>query len=351
MKMSKSEISRTIDKLKSIVQKSPIAALEGVLVKDGYLIASNTEVIMQVKMEASEGESFIIPAKAFDLIKNLPEGEVEITADQKNVVTIKMAKIKNSYQSFPVENFSYAKTDITAIGEAVLPGERLIEGIGHVIYAVDEKNSNRMMGGICFEGSGSGLNLVALDGHVIAWDHIDADGVAAMKIIVPKSAAKKLLSIDMNGDVMFSYDDKSAVFKTKDCTVYTRLIDGNFFSYEKFFDKAPICTIINRQELIGAMTRAKLCTDERTPTVFNISGDELNVAVKDKVADYQENLHLQMEMENPLKIGFDSRLVIETIKAFTCDNITLNFTSASLPMIVEAEDSDMKAVVLPIRIE
>lgn len=34
--------------------------------------------------------------KAFDLIKNLPEGDVELLHDDKNVVTIKMEKIKNS---------------------------------------------------------------------------------------------------------------------------------------------------------------------------------------------------------------------------------------------------------------
>ncbi len=50
--------------------------------------------------------------KAFDLIKNLPEGDVELLHDDKNVVTIKMEKIKNSYQSFPAENFIYSKTDM-----------------------------------------------------------------------------------------------------------------------------------------------------------------------------------------------------------------------------------------------
>ena len=44
-------------------------------------------------------------------------------------------------------------------------------------------------------------------------------------------------------------------------------------------------------------------------------------------------------------------LVLETIKAFTCENITLNFSSPSTPMIVQAEDSDMKALVLPVRLK
>ena len=39
-------------------------------------------------------ESFILPAKAFDLIKNLPEGEVEVKCDEKYVVTIQMERLR-----------------------------------------------------------------------------------------------------------------------------------------------------------------------------------------------------------------------------------------------------------------
>lgn len=68
MKVQKYEIARVIDKLKSIVQKNDqFPALGGILVKDGYLIASNSEITMKVKLEASEGSYFIIPMKAFDL--------------------------------------------------------------------------------------------------------------------------------------------------------------------------------------------------------------------------------------------------------------------------------------------
>ena len=66
---------------------------------------------IQVKLEVTEDESFIIPMKAFDLIKNLPEGDVEITCDDKDVVTIQMEKINNIYQSIPAESFMYDKTD------------------------------------------------------------------------------------------------------------------------------------------------------------------------------------------------------------------------------------------------
>lgn len=157
MKVQKYEISRTIDKLKSIVQKNDqFPALGGVLVKDGYLIASNTEMTMQLKLEASKGSYFIIPMKAFDVIKNLPDGEVDIDTEGENIA--------------------------------------------------------------------------------------------------------------------------------------------------------------------------------------------------DRLTDYQEEVKLQDPLPEPLKIGFDSKLVLETLKAFTCENIAMNFSGPKMPAVVEAEDSDMKAIVFPVMI-
>lgn len=71
--------------MKSVVQKNPqIPALGGVLIKEGYAIAANGEMTIQVKLEGAESESFIVPMKAFDLIK------IFRRAMWKSPVTIKM---------------------------------------------------------------------------------------------------------------------------------------------------------------------------------------------------------------------------------------------------------------------
>lgn len=52
-----------------------------------------------------------------------------------------------------------------------------------------------------------------------------------------------------------------------------------------------------------------------------------------------------------IAIGFDARLVIETLKAFDCDNVGISLQSPKMPMIIEAEDSDFKTIVLPVAIK
>lgn len=274
MKVQKYEIARVIDKLKSIVQKNDqFPALGGILVKDGYLIASNSEITMKVKLEASEGSYFIIPMKAFDLIKNLPDGEIDISATDKNVVMIKIGAIKNKYQSYPPEEFNFDITEDPEADGVELNGKKIMEAIGHVIYAAADGGANTQMTGIYFEGTDSGVSLAALDGHVVAVDSVKAEGAKDMKLIVPKATAKKLISMGVIDDVTLTYTKNSAVFKSDEYTIYTRLITGNYFPYQKMFTEGEINTCASRTALIGAMTRAKMCTEEKQPAVFRIEDD------------------------------------------------------------------------------
>lgn len=61
----------------------------------------------------------------------------------------------------------------------------------------------------------------------------------------------------------------------------------------KCLPKAEINTCASRIALIGAMTRAKMCTEEKQPAVFQIEDDVLNISIRDKLADYQEQVPLQ----------------------------------------------------------
>lgn len=355
MKIKRFELVRVIDKLKSIVQKNDVhPALSGILVKDGYFIASNTEITMQVKLEAAEGESFIIPMRAFDLIKNLPEGEVRIAEAAKNTVLIQMDKIQNKYKSFSAEDFVYAKEVLSNNTEGIsFAGKELMEGLEHILFAAaDGGVANKLMTGINFQVKDGLLKLTALDGHVIACDTIDVEGETELNITVPKAAIKKLVGMGMIDDVELHVDSRCAVFRTDEYAIYTRLLDGEYFRYGRMFqDAPPLQTVVDRKEIIGAMNRAKSCTDDQRPIKLEFNQSEMKISIMDNIADYEEIVPLQKNLKENLSIGFNSKLVLDAIKSFNCENVRMSFTSPVTPMLIEDEDSNMKAMVLPVKIQ
>ncbi len=348
MKIQKTDLAQKLNKIKGVVpKKTTMPVLQGILVRDGYLIANNTEMTVKAKIEGTEGESFIIPERAFDLINNLPDGEMEISAAAGNIITIKADKIKNKYQTLDPAQFPATASQDEG-SELRIKAEMLLESMKRVSYAVPAQNTNTVMTAMCLQAAGGQLNFAGLDGHVLAWDKIDYDG--EFELLIPKNTVDKMKSLGLSGEVQIRHNKTGAVFITEDFEIYTRLIEGEYFKYQTLFKELPLHTVVSRIALLDAMTRAKMCTEERCPVRFELEGGSLSLSIKDKTTDYHETIELQENIAETLTIGFDARLVLETLKAFDCENVGLSFGGPKMPMIVEAEDSDFKTIVLPVAI-
>lgn len=348
MKIQKTDLAQKLNKIKGVVpKKTTMPVLQGILVRDDYLIASNMEMTVKAKIEGAEGESFIIPERAFDLINNLPDGEMEISAAADNIITIKADKIKNKYQTLDPAQFPATASQDEG-SELRIKAEMLLESMKRVSYAVPAQNTNTVMTAMCLQAAGGQLNFAGLDGHVLAWDKIDYDG--EFELLIPKNTVDKMKSLGLSGEVQIRHNKTGAVFITEDFEIYTRLIEGEYFKYQTLFKELPLHTVVSRIALLDAMTRAKMCTEERCPVKFEMDGGALSLSIKDNTTDYHETVELQEDIAKTLTIGFDARLVLETLKAFDCENVGLSFGGPKMPMIVEAEDSDFKTIVLPVAI-
>ena len=231
MKIQKTDLAQKLNKIKGVVpKKTTMPVLQGILVRDGYLIASNTEMTVKAKIEGTEGESFIIPERAFDLINNLPDGEMEISAAAGNIITIKADKIKNKYQTLDPAQFP-ATASRDEGSELRIKAEMLLESMKRVSYAVPVQNTNTVMTAMCLQASGGQLNFAGLDGHVLAWDKIDYDG--EFELLIPKNTVDKIKSLGLSGEVQIRHNKTGAVFITEDFEIYTRLIEGEYFKYHQ----------------------------------------------------------------------------------------------------------------------
>lgn len=196
------------------------------LYKDGYLIASNTELTVKAKLEAEESnpdDRFIIPEKAFDLISNMPNGIIELIPTEGQL-TIKMDKIKNVYNTVSPDEYTYQRNSILSDKMSVVSADKLRNAINHTLYAAAITDPRVEMTGICFECSNGKLEFVGLDGHRVAYDCIQCEG--EFKFIIPRLALNMIMKLGMENDISITYDDYAALFKCSDYEVYARLIAG-----------------------------------------------------------------------------------------------------------------------------
>jgi DNA polymerase III beta subunit len=345
MIVQKSEIAPKLAKLKTILSKSPDASTEGVLFKDNCLTATNFEICITSNLDINTDESFIIPARAIDLIENLPEGQIEIIPDEDNI-RIKAKGINNVFQS--VNPNTFPRTINESENECgTINCTDFAKAVNSVIYAVSDKSIKPMLTGIYFESKNGKLNLVGCDGYRMAWTRMDYEN--EFSFIVPKMHLKNVLSLCKAGEVKISCSKLNAVFKTEEFTIYTRLLEGTYIVYENMFTKRGNITAINRHVLLESLKRALINVEDRNKALlkFNIKNKTMTIMAESSLSQFMEEIELERAIDEPLDIGFNGVYLMDCLKALDSEVIEFNFGTEVQPLIIE--ESDKSSMVLPIR--
>ena len=354
MKINRYELMRAIDKSKGIVQKNDsIPALSALLIDGQRAIASNTEITLEVKLEASGGTSLLLPMRAFDMVKNLPETELDIEQDKDQTVVIRAGKTTSRFSSYKAVDFTLRRDRPDADG-IVLPGGKLIEAFSKVVFAADDNSSRRELTGVNLKSSGGIFTITATDGHMVAIDEVIADGVEDMDLIIPKNTVKKLIGMDMDDNIKLTYDSHSAVFETDAYTIYSRLIDGKYINTAQLF--APEDQLqtfrIDRKDLIATLTRANLCNSDEVKhaLVVKICGQVMDMALVASTSGYHEALEVDTDFIGTITIGLNPKMLLEALRGYSGDIITLKLMGSRTPVYISEEESALKMIVLPVNI-
>ncbi len=363
MVFEQSVLSSCIKDMKSIATtKTTREEMNGILFINGNLIASNSELCIKAKLEGATDEKFIIPAKAFDLINNLPDGKVEIipiiedrgTVDGKgnkiNFFSIQLSidSIKNTFQSFDPDTFTYQDKLDMENGTMSLDYFEFKEAISKVMYAVADVQSNAIMSSLYIECLDGYLNLVGLDGHRISWNRISYD--TPLSLLIPKNVIRQLLVLDMSGNLNISFDRNSAIFSSEKYEVYARITDGKYYEYKKMFTDYEYKVDVKRKDLQDALMRSMLSSPNNVPSKIIFKENKMNVSSTDRISQFQEDIGVDDSNCSDTQIAFNPKLFIEALKSFDTDSVSLKFSKPQLPLLIGSNNVELHALILPVNL-
>lgn len=349
MLIEKNEIAAKLRKLKGILTGGKIQESAGILVRGNSLYANNFAIGIKAMLDIENSdEEFVIPKNAIDLIENLPPREVEITAENGHI-NIKCGSIKNKYQTTSAELYPQMESISETDNQFTIQSGEFQDALNSVLYAVSENTQKEVLKGILLEASDGTLNIVGCDGYRIAWSKINYDG--DFKVIVPKSTIQKLLSIGINGNISFVWDDKSITFRSDEYEVVSRVINGEYVDYKKMFVQYPNETVIERKTMYECFKRAIICSDskvsDRAPIKCSFNNDTLSITLHQQLSEYEETIPLEVPVPEPLDIAFNGRYVLDALNSFISDNISARMGTSYQPLIID--DGKQTALVLPVK--
>ena len=355
MTLNQSELSEKLKVLKSISVAKLNEEAQGVLLKDKMLIANNFKTSIVVPLaDCEETESYIIPPKAIDFIIGLPEGNVEIVNEDKQL-TVKCGKIKSKFSTYDTELFPETNTNPPDEAKLLVNAKSvdLEKTVKQVMFACSKSNPSKPVHeGLMFESDGQVLNIVACDGYRMAWQKISNSN--EFKIVLDKEALQKAFAIAEEDISIYENDKKSIIIKAGDYEICSKLYEAEkFVQYEKVYPKThKISFKVNRNEILNCFNRLSLCISEKRkyPAVLEFNSETLNISTADEKVNINETLSLtEINGNEEIKIGANIDYMKEALKAASSDEVTFRMNSAGEAIAIT--DDSLKQIILPVRLK
>ncbi len=242
-----------------------------------------------------------------------------------------------------------------------VPTELLANGISKTLFATADDELRPVMNGIFIELHEDNLAFVASDSHkLVRYKRFDIKADEESNFILPKKPASLLKSILPKDDneVLIEFDDKNAFFSLPNYKLVSRLVEGNYPSYNSVIpENNPHKLTIDRLELLNSLKRVSLFSNQASNLIkLDIIGNQLSVSAQD--IDFSisadEKLNCQYEGDD-MAIGFKSAFLIEILLNLSSADILIELSDPSragvlFPVDKDNDDEDMLMLLMPMMI-
>jgi DNA polymerase-3 subunit beta len=379
---NKQKMANTVAPLMCCVSgKSTLTAVEGILMEaklpdtlilttfdleKGMRLTTNVEVI--------EEGSFIINAQKFSqTLKVMDSDTLTLTVDNKCHAIIEYGKSVHQMNALHGSDFPTIP-NLESVNNFVIGQGVIKELIGKVSFAMGVNDQRTVLNGCFFKITDEGVMLVSCDSFKLAKSSIltelenkntNNDAHLNFSFIVPAKTVNeigRLLSDDEDSLTQIFITRKHIVFLIGEITLFSRLVDGDYIDYDRIIIKSHKIEVeADRQELIYALERAALVTEERiagsvrSHVRLDVCGDILKISAVSSAGSTYDEINIAHTGDD-LVIAFNNRFLIDSVRACDCDKVKLSMSSALTSMNIEPagdaeEGKEEIFMLLPVRMK
>lgn len=325
--------------------------------------------------------SITLPGKKLlEIVSKLPNDLVTFQIDKEtNEAAVTCKRSKFSLTGLPAADFPKL-ADSKSVEGIVMPSDILRRAIVQTSFAAAGYDSGNILGGVYLLLQDGVFEATATDGSrlahrsetlrvaVPAGAREEADKelegktqVATMekpsslKAIVPARACQelvKLLDSKEANDVRIALVSGQITFETNQHFVSTRLIGGEYPRYHELFpSECKYLARFNREEILSAIERVAVMSDERTHLIkMHFEGEMLQVSANTPdIGKAQEEISMNFEGQ-VLDVALNDRYILEVLQRLGTETVCLEMTGSLKPLIFKgADDENYKYLLMPVQ--
>ncbi len=348
---------------RAVSTKTSIPAIEGILLKaeNGklYLTGYDLEVGINTSIEAKieQDGSIILNARYLcDIIRRLPDEEVEIEADARQLCYIRSGETNYSLNGISAEE--YPELPSVTGGAPVIIDQGILKNmIRQTIFAVADNNSNVVYTGIKFEIEKNLIKLIAVDGVRLAirTEEIDYDGEELSFIVPGKTLSEVMKLIDEEeADVSLGVGKRHIVFEVNGYSIVSRLLEGEFLDYKSAVPASFTTNVrVSTKTLMSSIDRTSLLITDRLKSPVRCIFDDNTIKISSITSLGTANDKISAEIDGDrIEIGFNNRFLIEALRVCDTDEVLIKLNSPVSPIIIlPPQGESFLFLVLPVRLK
>jgi DNA polymerase-3 subunit beta len=303
--------------------------------------------------------------KIYEIIRELPEGNIHIQKKENHWITIQCEKSIFNLAGLDPDEFpslpNYQEEYFSQVSTFLIR-----EMIEKTIFAASNEESRYHLNGILLLQSKHGgreiLRMVATDGHRLSLVDRESQKIRGIEkgVIIPKKGVLEIKKImgDKDGEEKMEiyFDQTHGFFKMGKSLMIIRLIEGEFPEYEQVIPKGNDKKILmGKEKIYGCLRRVSTMASEKVEGIklsLNKNLLELSSYHQD-FGDAKEEVDVVYEGP-PLEIGFNARYLMEALNVIDTDEVTMELKDEGSPGIIKpqvsSEPSDQICIIMPMRI-
>lgn len=322
------------------------------------LFATDLELAIEKKINSEvliEGEC-VIPGKLFaDYAKKIEDEELELDLEQDHSLLIRYLDSEVKIKGYDPEDYPIFK-EVSKERSFNVMKKEFKQLINKIIFNVATDEARPALRGCCLNIKEDHVEGVASDGYRLGLVKVPIvnNGIIETIVIPAKSMMELSRLIDDEDESMTVYVDRNYVMvddelKTK---VVTRLIAESYISYSKIIQTAFDSVVtVDKKSIENAIDRVSLINrnSKRYCVKFDIKENVMTLSAESEDGNVNEKVPVTLNGKD-LTAGFNSKYVMDCLKAIDDEYITLNFTSSTAPAIIKGPGENWLYLILPLRV-
>jgi len=354
--------SRVIDARPSnpILAGVKLEAIEGTL----QFSAFNYEISARHHIEAGvdEAGSVLVQGKLLaDITKSLRSEKTYLVTDG-STLTITSGKSKFTLQLMPDTEYPDLPVVPAMLGQVDAP--TFVQAVNQACVAVSREENRPVLTGVRMQFQGDKVVMTSTDRFRLAratftWtpQNPDVDTTTLVRGSLLKDVARAL---DEHQNIRLDFDADSPTllgFENAGRVSTSQLIDGEFPAVARLFaDEYPIQAVVNKQDLLDAISRVALVAERNAPIRMTFTGQEVALSAG-SVDEAQANETLDIDMDgDDITVAFNPSYLKEGLSAVTEPFVRIKMTTPVKPVEFNGqqeadsdESMDYRYLLVPMR--